>query len=76
MPHFFGVYFRPAARYRVDFEKDNVGAMKFDGLPRWHHPTPFAARLISNNRVTAPDHFQDVRLVRLDITGSDIRCVT
>lgn len=35
-----------------------------------HHP--FSAHLISNERVTAPDHFQDVRLVKFDISGSGI----
>ncbi|XP_067949341.1 NADPH-dependent diflavin oxidoreductase 1-like [Watersipora subatra] len=34
---------------------------------------PFASRLISNERITSPEHFQDVRLIRLDISGSDIR---
>ncbi|GFS22197.1 NADPH-dependent diflavin oxidoreductase 1 [Elysia marginata] len=33
---------------------------------------PFHARLISNQRVTHPDHFQDVRLIKLDIAGSGI----
>ncbi|KAK3755557.1 hypothetical protein RRG08_012779 [Elysia crispata] len=33
---------------------------------------PFHARLISNLRVTHPEHFQDVRLIKLDITGSAI----
>ncbi len=34
---------------------------------------PFHARLISNNRVTAADHWQDVRLVQFDIKGSGMR---
>ncbi|GFO45694.1 NADPH-dependent diflavin oxidoreductase 1, partial [Plakobranchus ocellatus] len=34
--------------------------------------SPFHARLISNRRVTHPDHFQDVRLIKLDITDSGI----
>ncbi|XP_035829247.1 NADPH-dependent diflavin oxidoreductase 1 [Aplysia californica] len=33
---------------------------------------PFHARLLSNQRVTAADHFQDVRLIKLDITGSGL----
>ncbi|XP_071802445.1 NADPH-dependent diflavin oxidoreductase 1-like [Asterias amurensis] len=33
---------------------------------------PFQARLISNQRLTSPDHFQDVRLVKLDTSGSQI----
>lgn len=63
---------RPPSRYRVEFTEDNTGAWSPDGLPTWHYQKPFPARLISNDRVTAPDHWQDVRLVRLDITGSDI----
>ncbi|XP_048369084.1 NADPH-dependent diflavin oxidoreductase 1 isoform X3 [Sphaerodactylus townsendi] len=31
---------------------------------------PFAARMVSNQRVTAESHFQDVRLIEFDITGS------
>ncbi|XP_041368250.1 NADPH-dependent diflavin oxidoreductase 1-like [Gigantopelta aegis] len=33
---------------------------------------PFHARLKTNNRVTSPDHFQDVRHIVLDTTGSGI----
>ncbi|KAL5011405.1 hypothetical protein ScPMuIL_009956 [Solemya velum] len=33
---------------------------------------PFHAKLLSNDRVTAPDHFQDVRLLKLDISMSGI----
>ncbi|RUS69230.1 hypothetical protein EGW08_023009 [Elysia chlorotica] len=33
---------------------------------------PFHARLVSNRRVTSPDHFQDVRLIKLDTAGSGI----
>lgn len=66
---------RPPPRYKVNLVDNNVENMDFDGLPRWHHTGSFAARLIRNDRVTAPDHFQDVRLVRLDITGSEIRYV-
>ena len=65
--------FRPPSRYRVDFIRETTAPLNSEDLPLWHHPTPFPAQLISNNRVTAPDHFQDVRLIRLDITGSDIR---
>lgn len=34
---------------------------------------PFAAKLIDNKRVTAHDHFQDVRLITFDISNSTIR---
>ncbi|XP_041262697.1 NADPH-dependent diflavin oxidoreductase 1 isoform X2 [Onychostruthus taczanowskii] len=33
---------------------------------------PFAARVVFNQRVTAPSHFQDVRLLEFDIAGSGI----
>ena len=33
---------------------------------------PFAATVIANERVTVPDHWQDVRLLTLDIAGSHI----
>ncbi|XP_066436130.1 NADPH-dependent diflavin oxidoreductase 1 isoform X2 [Eleutherodactylus coqui] len=34
---------------------------------------PHRAPLVTNRRVTAPEHFQDVRLIEFDITGSDIQ---
>ncbi|XP_004593477.2 NADPH-dependent diflavin oxidoreductase 1 [Ochotona princeps] len=33
---------------------------------------PFLASVVSNQRVTSPTHFQDVRLIEFDITGSGI----
>lgn len=33
---------------------------------------PFPARMMSNRRVTDPTHFQDVRLIEFDISGSRI----
>ncbi|XP_038623923.1 NADPH-dependent diflavin oxidoreductase 1 isoform X2 [Tachyglossus aculeatus] len=33
---------------------------------------PFPAPMVSNRRVTAEDHFQDVRLIEFDISGSGI----
>ncbi|XP_073171096.1 NADPH-dependent diflavin oxidoreductase 1 isoform X2 [Lepidochelys kempii] len=33
---------------------------------------PFAAQMVSNQRVTAESHFQDVRLIEFDVTGSGI----
>ncbi|KAM6316409.1 NADPH-dependent diflavin oxidoreductase 1 isoform 5-T5 [Podargus strigoides] len=33
---------------------------------------PFAARMVANRRVTAESHFQDVRLIEFDVTGSGI----
>ncbi|XP_035292077.1 NADPH-dependent diflavin oxidoreductase 1 isoform X1 [Anguilla anguilla] len=34
---------------------------------------PFMARVVSNQRVTHASHFQDVRLIEFDITGSNIQ---
>lgn len=34
---------------------------------------PFLAPVITNQRVTGPQHFQDVRLIEFDITDSSIR---
>uniref|UniRef100_J3SC79 NADPH-dependent diflavin oxidoreductase 1 n=1 Tax=Crotalus adamanteus TaxID=8729 RepID=J3SC79_CROAD len=33
---------------------------------------PFGAQMVSNRRVTSESHFQDVRLIEFDITGSGI----
>ncbi|XP_032993957.1 NADPH-dependent diflavin oxidoreductase 1 [Lacerta agilis] len=33
---------------------------------------PFPARMLSNQRVTSESHFQDVRLIELDVAGSGI----
>ncbi|XP_069465948.1 NADPH-dependent diflavin oxidoreductase 1 isoform X2 [Ambystoma mexicanum] len=34
---------------------------------------PFLSRMVSNSRVTAESHFQDVRLIEFDIAGSEIQ---
>lgn len=34
---------------------------------------PFLARMVTNQRVTGPTHFQDVRLIEFDIADSGIR---
>uniref|UniRef100_A0AAY4EG73 NADPH-dependent diflavin oxidoreductase 1 n=1 Tax=Denticeps clupeoides TaxID=299321 RepID=A0AAY4EG73_9TELE len=34
---------------------------------------PFLAKVVSNQRVTQPSHFQDVRQIEFDITGSNIK---
>lgn len=39
-------------------------------------PHPFPARMVFNRRVTEPSHFQDVRHIEFDISGSDVECVT
>ncbi|XP_044295984.1 NADPH-dependent diflavin oxidoreductase 1 isoform X2 [Varanus komodoensis] len=35
---------------------------------------PFLARMVSNQRVTSELHFQDVRLIEFDVSGSGIEC--
>lgn len=40
-------------------------------VPSQSHPFP--ARLVSNRRVTDLSHFQDVRHIEFDITGSNIQ---
>ncbi|KAF7688733.1 NADPH-dependent diflavin oxidoreductase 1 [Silurus meridionalis] len=46
-------------------------------LAKGHAPPssdhPFPARVVSNRRVTAPGHFQDVRHIEFDITDSNIQ---
>ncbi|XP_077986666.1 NADPH-dependent diflavin oxidoreductase 1-like [Glandiceps talaboti] len=71
----------PPSKYEVEFMTSANGDVAMETssssqapesiLPCQQHP--FYAKVISNNRVTAEDHWQDVRLVKLDITGSSIR---
>ncbi|KAG8141890.1 hypothetical protein E2320_006552 [Naja naja] len=42
-------------------------------VPSERHP--FCAQMVSNQRVTSESHFQDVRLLEFDITGSGIEYV-
>ncbi|XP_038063679.1 NADPH-dependent diflavin oxidoreductase 1-like isoform X2 [Patiria miniata] len=74
----------PPSRYDVQFlDADNsipVASTNagINGLADSQIPSqicPFQARLISNERLTSSDHFQDVRLVKLDIRGSNISYV-
>ncbi|XP_022085194.1 NADPH-dependent diflavin oxidoreductase 1-like [Acanthaster planci] len=74
----------PPSRYDVEFLDANSSSpmtssvASINGLVDGPVPSkscPFHARLLSNERLTSPDHFQDVRLVRLDIQGSNISYV-
>ncbi|XP_067132918.1 NADPH-dependent diflavin oxidoreductase 1-like [Centruroides vittatus] len=58
-------------RFKVEFvEEDGIGGKNpLDGDHSEHRNV---VTLISNRRVTSPDHFQDVRLVRLNVEDSDI----
>ncbi|KAK7095448.1 NADPH-dependent diflavin oxidoreductase 1-like [Littorina saxatilis] len=68
---------RPPPRYRVIFSGDTVNHVHslrpLSGDEKPSQERPFLAPLLANDRVTAPDHFQDVRLVRLNIRGSNIQ---
>ncbi|XP_052788058.1 NADPH-dependent diflavin oxidoreductase 1-like [Mya arenaria] len=72
---------RPPARFRVQFLTENGENQASENsehdqshpdVPGWFPGQPFPARLLANERVTARDHFQDTRLIRLNISGSDI----
>ncbi|XP_060075964.1 NADPH-dependent diflavin oxidoreductase 1-like [Ylistrum balloti] len=72
-------HIRPPPRYKVIYSDDSSKVKDLSGFRLGSHgnsdysqSNPFYARLISNDRVTSEDHFQDVRLVRLDIQGSNI----
>lgn len=70
---------RPPPRYTVTYAQESarVADLSVFRLGNqtnsvYSQSNPFYARLLSNDRVTSEDHFQDVRLVRLDIHGSNI----
>ncbi|EDO30877.1 predicted protein [Nematostella vectensis] len=63
---------RPPARYKIIYTDSPAEESSLEfGLPA-SQQAPFFATLISNDRVTASNHWQDVRLVKLDISGSGI----
>ena len=41
----------------------------------WSKMHPFQAQMMSIERVTDEDHWQDVRLIKFDISGSNIRYI-
>ncbi|XP_063172464.1 NADPH-dependent diflavin oxidoreductase 1 isoform X2 [Candoia aspera] len=45
----------------------------FSGVPS--EANSFSAQMVSNQRVTSESHFQDVRLIEFDVTGSGIEYV-
>ncbi|XP_070106939.1 NADPH-dependent diflavin oxidoreductase 1 isoform X4 [Equus przewalskii] len=51
-------------------EEQHVARMDPQDPPSELHP--FLAPMVSNQRVTGPLHFQDVRLIEFDITGSGL----
>ncbi|XP_068695868.1 NADPH-dependent diflavin oxidoreductase 1-like [Montipora foliosa] len=76
---------RPSSRFKVKFVDSDSYSPKvqstngvYEEYKDKPHPAPckrhpFYAKLISNSRVTAADHWQDVRLVQFDIKDSGMR---
>ena len=56
-----------------DEREDRLGIPTEQTAPSQSHPFP--SRLVSNRRVTDTSHFQDVRHIEFDITGSNIEWV-
>lgn len=70
---------RPPSRYKTDFLNcselpPDLNSFRIGSQDNSSHnqSNPFYARVISNERITADDHFQDVRLVKFDITNSNM----
>ena len=73
-------FFRPPSRYTTNFLNSteplpDLNSFRIGSQDNSNHSqsNPFYARVISNERITADDHFQDVRLVKFDITNSNMR---
>ncbi|XP_045739545.2 NADPH-dependent diflavin oxidoreductase 1 isoform X2 [Mirounga angustirostris] len=69
LPSKFTLHFLPAAP-RVCSEGQRVAGTDPQGPPSERQP--FLAPMVTNQRVTGPSHFQDVRLMEFDITGSGL----
>lgn len=69
--------YRPSPRYTVKSVKsDGTPVDRQTAVTTSEPPSetqPFYARLLLNDRVTSPDHWQDVRLLKFDISGANIR---
>eukprot|EP00112_Aurelia_sp_Birch-Aquarium-sp1_P018730 Seg4510.1 transcript_id=Seg4510.1/GoldUCD/mRNA.D3Y31 product="NADPH-dependent diflavin oxidoreductase 1" protein_id=Seg4510.1/GoldUCD/D3Y31 len=73
---------RPSSRFKVEISQTNGYQPVRDRCPNelgqklgrksWSKDRPFQARIIKNQRMTASHHWQDVRLIKFDITGSEI----
>ncbi|KAK2144296.1 hypothetical protein LSH36_770g01014 [Paralvinella palmiformis] len=68
---------KPSPRYTVKSVKsDGTPVDRQTAVTTSEPPSetqPFYARLLLNDRVTSPDHWQDVRLLKFDISGANIR---
>lgn len=69
LPSRFTLHFLPVAP-RVCSEGQRVAGTEPQGPPS--EQQPFLAPMVTNQRVTGPSHFQDVRLMEFDITGSGL----
>jgi len=65
----------PSPRYCMVWEEDNSVFQQngYDSRGDYSQARPFLSPVITCARQTPPDHFQDVRLVRLDISNSDMK---
>ncbi|XP_044120371.1 NADPH-dependent diflavin oxidoreductase 1 isoform X1 [Neovison vison] len=72
LPPKFTVHFLPEAPMMRSEEQPGAGTDP-PGPPS--EQRPFLAPMVSNERVTGPSHFQDVRLIEFDITGSGLSFV-
>ncbi|VDI53148.1 NADPH-ferrihemoprotein reductase [Mytilus galloprovincialis] len=70
---------RPPSRYTATFLDNTAPHPDLDNYRIGNHSNtapgqsnPFYAKMTSNERVTSHDHFQDVRLIRFDISNSNI----
>lgn len=69
---------KPPPRFKVEINPaedrgPGVSSSESNGISQYGKDCPFHAPLISNERLTSDDHWQDVRLIRLDIRGSGIK---
>ncbi|XP_056288353.1 NADPH-dependent diflavin oxidoreductase 1 isoform X3 [Pseudoliparis swirei] len=72
LPPTYTFHFLEAVKEKL--EEEEVDEEELGGVlrPAPSQARPFAARLLSNRRVTDASHFQDVRLLEFDITGSNM----
>ncbi|XP_039076662.1 NADPH-dependent diflavin oxidoreductase 1 isoform X4 [Hyaena hyaena] len=69
VPSKFTLHFLPEAP-GMRSEEQRVACVDPPGPPSERQP--FLAPMVTNERVTGPSHFQDVRLIEFDITGSGL----
>ncbi|ESO92772.1 hypothetical protein LOTGIDRAFT_216443 [Lottia gigantea] len=66
----------PPPKYKITFSSNNeIPHLNLTSASPTNKPClehPFYAELISNERITAKDHFQDVRHIKFNIKGSNI----